>query len=84
MNLLILSAGTRNKVVQYFKKECGETLTDYVTKMRMEYAAKILVHSDKQVQEIAEECGLLDANYFIKLFKKQYNMIPSQYRKYNN
>ena len=24
MNLLILSAGTRNKVVQYFKKECGE------------------------------------------------------------
>ena len=24
MNLLILSAGTRNKVVQYFKKECGK------------------------------------------------------------
>ena len=24
MNLLILSAGTRNKVVQYFKKEVGE------------------------------------------------------------
>ena len=24
MNLLILSAGTRNKVVQYFKRECGE------------------------------------------------------------
>ena len=24
MKLLILSAGTRNKVVQYFKKECGE------------------------------------------------------------
>ena len=23
MKLLILSAGTRNKVVQYFKKECG-------------------------------------------------------------
>lgn len=25
MNILILSAGTRNKVVQYFKKEAGET-----------------------------------------------------------
>ena len=25
MNILILSAGTRNKVVQYFKRELGET-----------------------------------------------------------
>ena len=25
MNVLILSAGTRNKVVQYFKKEIGES-----------------------------------------------------------
>lgn len=67
-----------------FKKECGETLTDYVNKMRMEYAATILTHSDKQVQEIAEECGILDTNYFIKLFKKQYNMTPTQYREYMN
>jgi P-type E1-E2 ATPase len=29
---------------------------------------------------IAEECGILDANYFIKLFKKQYGMTPTQYR----
>ena len=63
-----------------FKKECGETLTEYVHRKRMEAAAFMLSHSDKQIQTIAEECGILDVNYFIKLFKKQYGITPTQYR----
>lgn len=63
-----------------FKKECGETLTDYVRRKRMENAAYILAHSDKQIQAVAEECGVMDPNYFIKLFKKQYDITPTQYR----
>jgi AraC-like DNA-binding protein len=63
-----------------FKKECGETLTEYVNRKRIEMATFILSHSNKQIQTIAEECGILDANYFIKLFKKQYGMTPTQYR----
>lgn len=64
-----------------FKKECGETLTDYVNRKRMENATFLLTHSDKQIQAVAEECGILDVNYFIKLFKRQYGITPSQYRK---
>ena len=63
-----------------FKKECGETLTEYVNRKRLETAAFILSHSDKQIQTVAGECGILDVNYFIKLFKKQYGMTPTQYR----
>lgn len=63
-----------------FKKECGETLTDYVRRKRMENAVYLLAHTDKQIQTIAEECGIMDPNYFIKLFKKQYDMTPTQYR----
>ena len=63
-----------------FKKECGETLTEYVNRKRMETAAFILSHSDKQIQVVAVECGILDVNYFIKRFKKQYGMTPTQYR----
>ena len=65
-----------------FKKECGETLTAYVNRKRMESAATILAHSDKQIQEVAEECGILDVNYFIKLFKKQFGLTPTQYREH--
>ena len=66
-----------------FKKECGETLTGYVNRKRMEMAAFILSRSDKQIQTVAEECGILDVNYFIKLFKKQYGLTPTQYREAN-
>lgn len=63
-----------------FKKECGETLTDYVNRKRMEQAAYILTHSDKQVQIVAEECGILDTNYFIKIFKKYHGTTPTAFR----
>lgn len=63
-----------------FKKECNMSLTNYVNQKRMELATNLLSHSDKQIQEIADACGILDANYFIKLFKKQYGITPSQYR----
>ena len=63
-----------------FKKECNETLTDYVNRKRMEYAVQALRHSNKQIQMLAEECGILDVNYFIKVFKKHYGMTPTQYR----
>lgn len=63
-----------------FKKECGKTLTAYVNSKRMEMASFILSHSNKQIQTVAEECGILDMNYFIKLFKKQFGLTPTQYR----
>ena len=66
-----------------FKKECGKTLTGYVNAKRMEMAAFILSRTDKQIQTVAEECGILDVNYFIKLFKKQYGLTPTQYREEN-
>lgn len=63
-----------------FKHECGETLTAYVNRRRMEAAAYLLSHSETNVGAVAEACGVLDVNYFIKLFKKQYGVTPAQYR----
>ena len=63
-----------------FKKECNETLTDYVNRKRIENAVYLLSYTSKQIQTIAEECGILDVNYFIKIFKKQHNLTPKQYR----
>lgn len=63
-----------------FKKETGYTLTNYVNKKRMEHAAFLLSTTALPVSTIAQQCGVLDDNYFTKLFKKQYQMTPSQYR----
>ena len=44
-------------------------------------AALLLKETALQVQEISNYVGYPDNNYFIKVFKKMYNMTPSEYRK---
>ena len=63
-----------------FKKETGYTLTTYVNKKRMEHAAFLLSVTALPIAAIAQQCGILDENYFTKLFKRHYQITPSQYR----
>ena len=63
-----------------FHKETGYTLTNYVNLKRMEYAAWMLTTTQFPISTIAQHCGILDDNYFTKLFKKQYNVTPTQFR----
>ncbi len=63
-----------------FHKEYGSTLTEFINKQRIDHGILLLQSSKKSVQEIAEECGIHDTNYFIKLFKKQTGFTPNQYR----
>lgn len=63
-----------------FHKEVGITLTDYINGQRIERSIHLLQLTTKSVQEIAAECGIQDANYFIKLFKKHTGFTPSRYR----
>lgn len=63
-----------------FKKETGMTLTDYVNKKRAEHAALLLKTTSMQIQTIAQYCGILDVNYFTKIFKKYFGKTPKEYR----
>lgn len=63
-----------------FKKETGSTITAYITKRRMEQAGNLLRNTSMQVQDVATYCGIPDANYFSKLFKKNMGMSPLEYR----
>ena len=67
-----------------FRKELNCTLTDYVNRKRIERAAYLLNTTNKQIQNIASECGIPDSNYFIKIFRKQMGMTPTQYRRRHN
>ena len=63
-----------------FKKETGQTLTDYIATRRMELARNLLSKTKLQVQTIAQHCGILDVHYFSKLFKKATGMTPKEFR----
>ena len=64
-----------------FKKETGGTMTEYIALMRCKKAAGLLKKTDLPVQEISNYVGYSDNNYFVKVFKKIYNLTPSEYRK---
>lgn len=63
-----------------FKKETGQTLTEYVTKKRVEHAAFLLKTTNLQIQTVAQHCGIYDVNYFTKMFKKYTGKTPKEYR----
>ncbi len=63
-----------------FKKETGQTLTEHVTKKRVEHAAFLLKTTNLQIQTIAQHCGIYDVNYFTKMFKKYTGKTPKEYR----
>ena len=63
-----------------FKKETGQTLTEYVTRRRIDYAIFLLNTTDMQIQTIAQHCGIPDVNYFTRSFRKVAGLTPTEYR----
>lgn len=63
-----------------FKKETGQTLTDFVNTKRVEHAKFLLVSTDLPVSVIGQHCGIPDNNYFTKIFKKHTDKTPKEYR----
>lgn len=66
-----------------FKDVTMQSPMDYVIFYRLEQAVRLLAATDLSVMEVAMECGFNDCSYFIRVFKKQKNMTPNQYRKQN-
>ncbi len=61
-----------------FKKETGESFTDYLIRIRIE-KSKELLHQGIKAFEAAEKVGYYNYTYFSKLFKKVVGVNPSEY-----
>lgn len=64
-----------------FKKETGETFVEYLTRLRLEEAMRMLEETDEKIYSVAEKTGYPDAGYFSYIFKKKYGISPIQYRR---
>lgn len=71
---------SKNYLANLFKKETGQGVIDYITKVRLERAKALLRGTDLRSGEICSRVGIPDAKYFSKLFKKMEGMTPSEYR----
>ncbi|PNT90775.1 response regulator transcription factor [Clostridium thermosuccinogenes] len=68
-------------VSRLFKEKTGENFSDYLVKVRMEKALKLLEEPRYKVYEVGYEIGYMSTKYFYKLFKKYYGCTPTEYRK---
>ncbi len=66
-----------------FKQQTGKTLTNYVNHRRMEYACYLLRTTRLQIQTVAQHCGIVDVQYFSKIFKRHTGLTPKAYRQNN-
>lgn len=64
-----------------FKKETGQSLTDYINTLRIYEAISIMENQNLSITDIAYMVGFNDVNYFTKVFKRWKGMTPSSYRK---
>ena len=64
----------------HFRKEMGETITNYINKKRIRESLKYLGASDLAISDVALRVGMYDLNYYSRVFKQIIGMTPSQYR----
>ena len=63
-----------------YKKQTGETISDFITRVRIDHAAARLTYSAMPLKEIALEFGYHDVFFFSRQFKKVKGISPTEYK----
>jgi two-component system response regulator YesN len=69
-----------SSVSAVYREWTGDNISAAITRQRMEQARRLLSDTELSVQAIADRIGYPDPNYFAKVFKKNENTTPLQYR----
>ncbi len=72
---------SKSTCIRLFHKYTGKSPIDFLNSYRLQMSAEKLVATSEQITEIAYACGFGQPSYFNRLFSKEYNMTPNQYRK---
>ncbi|WP_428743470.1 AraC family transcriptional regulator [Tenacibaculum sp.] len=75
-----LSNFSYRNLQRIFKAYYKETIGAYVTKVKIENGAKMLMFTSDEIRSIAEKVGYADVQSFSKSFKKHYGITPAVYR----
>lgn len=67
--------------LRVFKNTYGETPNEFLIRLRVEQAKKMLITGNYSVSEICEEVGYTSLGSFSSLFLKQVGVAPTLYRR---
>ena len=64
-----------------FKTVIGTGFKEYINNLRITKSEKMLLETNKNITEIAFECGFENSNYYGDAFKQKNGVSPTEYRK---
>ncbi|MDR0426769.1 MAG: AraC family transcriptional regulator [Clostridiales bacterium] len=67
-------------VCRTFKKYMGMNMTDYLNKIRLDYAASMLRLTNENILSISSRIGFSSTSYFNRLFKQEFGLTPKDFR----
>ena len=70
-----------NKLINGFKDVFDLTPFEYLSRTRLHRAAELIKKGDHKITEAAFSVGYSNLSHFAKIFKKEFGVNPSQYRK---
>ena len=79
-DIISLSSYSHSHFIKIFKKYVGKTIIEYITDLRISYAATLLTSTDLSVITIASKVGYDNQSFFAQKFKNKYNVSPMEYR----
>lgn len=68
-------------LIRLFKQATGLSPIDYLIRVRLEEAEKLLAQSTLAISEISDQIGFHSPSHFSKTFKETHQMSPSAYRR---
>lgn len=63
-----------------FKKEIGSSVSDFIRKLKIEYAKNLLLYSSADMADIAFQLSFSSQSHFIQQFRQQTGMTPKVFR----
>ncbi|WP_046113696.1 AraC family transcriptional regulator [Aquincola tertiaricarbonis] len=63
-----------------FKKSTGFSPSQYLTRLRMERARRLLRETEMPIVEVGLEVGYASPSHFAQVFRKEVGVLPSDYR----
>ena len=69
------------QLVRIFQKNLGTTPSEYIRRCKIDYARRLLLETDIQISEIAEQLGFTEVTAFINFFRRYEDITPAKFRK---
>ncbi len=72
---------SQSHFMKFFKKNMEVSFIEYLNNYRLTMASRLLISSTSSIIAISMESGFDNLSYFNRLFKKKYDMTPSEFRR---